>query len=279
MYKNQLSIFTKIEGLGAASGLVDTDHKLYIIGDNSGYLNVYHKSTKQLNKVCILNDKTLVDLTQISKAQKPDFEAICKHKNLLFILGSGSTPNRNQQVIYRLDTQSVTIKDLSKTYQTLRQLAAISPENFNIEGAVFTGKEWFLFNRGNGIDGKNGIFCIETTDLSTMGKAVFNPVKLPHIGAVEASFTDAILLNNALFFTATCENTQSTYNDGEILGSFIGSINPKTYRLNFSYRIAGQHKFEGLTCLKNDKNRISFLLCEDADNDILSTVIYQLDLW
>jgi hypothetical protein len=39
---------------------------------------------------------------------------------------------------------------------------------------------------------------------------------------VRSSFTDAILVDNSIYFLATAEDTESTYDDGEVLGSLIG---------------------------------------------------------
>ncbi|TCO29071.1 hypothetical protein EV200_102490 [Pedobacter psychrotolerans] len=48
--------------------------------------------------------------------------------------------------------------------------------------------------------------------------------------------------------------------------------------LNFSYKIPGKHKFEGITLFKQAKNKMEFLLCEDRDTEELDTTIYKLSL-
>ena len=77
---------------------------------------------------------------------------------------------------------------------------------------------------------------------------------------------------------ATAEDTQSTYNDGEVLGSLIGRINLKTMKIDFTQKISSIHKFEGLTLYRNSKEKIEFLLCEDKDTEVLETEIYKLTL-
>ena len=47
----------------------------------------------------------------------------------------------------------------------------------------------------------------------------FVTVKLPKISNVEFTFTDAILVDNFIYFLASAEDTISTYEDGEVLGS------------------------------------------------------------
>jgi hypothetical protein len=66
-----------------------------------------------------------------------------------------------------------------------------------------------------------------------------------------------------IYFLATAENTTSTYDDGEILGSVIGRF--RDYENRFFTKISPTNKFEGLTLFSKTKNQIQFLLCEDKD--------------
>lgn len=276
MYSTTLEVFAGIEGIGSASGLFLQEDLLYIIGDNSGYLNEYNIKTRKLRKIQILFDSSLNQLENIPKSLKPDFEILCHNDNKLYILGSGSTPKRNLMIEFDLKTQKFVQKDLTSTYAKLKAIAKIDDQNFNLEGAIFTGTEWMLFNRGNGIEAKNGIFKTQGADLAKIQQAQFNYFKLPNINHVESFFTDAALVKNEIFFIATAEDSQSTYADGEIMGSFIGSINLQSLKLTFSNKIPGKHKFEGITLLHQNEQTTTFLLCEDLDNEELKTVIYKL---
>ncbi|TBO39531.1 DUF6929 family protein [Pedobacter kyonggii] len=276
MHSTTLEVYAEIDGIGSASGLFLSEDLLYIIGDNSAYLNEYNIKTKQLRKIQILFEAELNQLENIPKSLKPDFEILCHNNNKLYILGSGSTPKRNLMIEFDLKTQKVIQKDLTDTYTKLKAIAKIDDQNFNLEGSIFTGNEWLLFNRGNGIDAKNGIFDIQEADLAKAKQVKFNPFKLPNIDHVESSFTDAVLVKNEIFFIATAEDTKSTYADGEILGSFIGSINLQTLKLTFSNKISDKHKFEGITLLSQNEHSTTFLLCEDRDSEELKTVIYKL---
>lgn len=277
MYATHLEVFAEIQGIGAASGLFLASSSLYIIGDNSGYLNEYYINSKQLNKIQILSGG-LKSLDNIPKPEKPDFEILCPFGDELYALGSGSTNNRNLGIIYQLKSQKITRIDLGLLYEKFKSTAQITDENLNLEGAVFTGSDWLFFNRGNGAEAKNGIFLMKGRDLSQPGEIDFYPIKLPNINHVESSFTDATIVNKEIFFIATAEDTRSTYHDGEILGSFMGSINLETLKLNFSTKIPGNHKFEGITFYHQDERKIEFLLCEDRDSEELKTTIYKLSL-
>jgi hypothetical protein len=93
---------------------------------------------------------------------------------------------------------------------------------------------------------------------------------------VRTSFTDAVLVEDKIYFIATAENTESTYDDGEILGSIIGRIDINTMQLDFTKKIEGNYKLEGITLFQKTKDSIVFLVCEDKDTDVLESSIYKL---
>jgi len=278
MHSTELEVFTEIDGIGSASGIFLKKNKLYIIGDNSANLNEFHISNKQLHKIKILSKNDLNVLDNIAKADKPDFEALCNYQDRLFILGSGSTKKRNVMIDFDLQTKEIIEYDLTDAYNKIKTTAKIDDDNFNIEGAIFTGNSWLLCNRGNGKNTKNGIFVINGEDLTKADNAAFLRINLPNVNHVESSFTDAVLYKNEIFFIATAEDTNSTYNDGKILGSFVGSISLQTLELNFATKISDVNKFEGICFLEKSKNKIEFLLCEDRDTEELKSTIYRLTM-
>lgn len=179
-------------------------------------------------------------------------------------------------MIYNLKSKEVVEKDLSKLYQNLKETASIADDELNIEGALFDDEKWLLFQRGNGANSKNGI--IKTKSLKLECHTEFFEVPLPKIKHVETSFTDAILVDDKIYFLATAEDTTSTYDDGEILGSIIGRMDSQTFEIELTQKISDTQKFEGLTLYKKTETEIQFLLCEDNDSDLLETNIYQLSL-
>nr|WP_276901286.1 hypothetical protein [Pedobacter kyonggii] len=130
MHSTTLEVFAEIDGIGSASGLFLHVDLLYIIGDNSGYLNEYNIKSRQLHKIQILFDKTIHQLENIPKPLKPDFEILCQHDDKIYILGSGSTPKRNLMIEFDLKTQKVVQKDLTETYSHLQAIAKIDDHNF-----------------------------------------------------------------------------------------------------------------------------------------------------
>jgi hypothetical protein len=270
MEKFQLSVLFKIIGIGSASGILYHNDLLYVISDNSTYLYEYNIPNQKLNKI------PLVDYPKenIPKKDKPDFESISFLENKLYILGSGSTENRNKVVRYKLTSKKLSQKDFSIIFQDIKKQLEIKDEELNIEGLIQQNNIMYLFQRGNGMNSKNGIIYSNVDIENRVFK--FVPFDLPKIRNVSSTFTDAILIDEAIYFLASAENTTSTYDDGEVLGSIIGTIDLKTMKLKSSIQISNKHKFEGLTLYKKTATQIELLLCEDNDSEVLETNIYKL---
>ena len=272
MEKFQLSLLCKIIGIGSASGLVYQENKLYIISDSSTFLYEYSMSEEKLNKIALVENAQ----ENIPKKQKPDFEALSQKGDDLIILGSGSTKNRNQIFTYDIHSKKVKEKSFTTLYKNLKSELGINDEELNIEGLIVTDKTIYFLQRGNGANSKNGI--IYADDEPENPKFKFIPFDLPKIKNVEATFTDGILVDNKIYFLATAEATLSTYDDGEILGSIIGSIDIETMTVDFFEKITDTQKLEGITLYKKTNDTIEFLLCEDNDTAILESHIYKLVL-
>ena len=275
MEKFTLEILCQIIGIGSASGLIYQDQSLYIIGDNSGFLYEYQIDLRDLKRHPLLENPK--ENTQ--KKEKADFEAITQFQDSLYIFGSGSTDKRNKMIQVNAKSKKVVAtNDLTDLYTVMQNFGGVNPEDFNIEGAIYDGENWYILNRGNGISNKNVLFTIAGKNLTNDFQILSNTYKLPKIKGVRSSFTDAILVDNTIYFLATAEDTQSTYDDGEVLGSLIGSIDLKTMKINFTQKISSNHKFEGLTLYAQSPEKITFLLCEDNDTEVLETTIYKLTL-
>jgi hypothetical protein len=273
MEKIQLTLLFKIIGLGSASGLIYQDNKILAIGDNSSYLYEYHIDSNKLERHALAENSE----ENIPKKLKPDFEAITKFQDSLYLFGSGSTENRTIMVQVAAKSKSVIqSQDLSDLYLAMQSFGKIATEDFNLEGAIFNGETWFLFNRGNGKTNKNVVFTIDGKNLANEFRIVANEYKLPKINGIRTSFTDAILVDDKIYFLATAENTDSTYNDGEVLGSIVGRIDVKKMKIDFTKKITNTQKFEGITLFKKSEKEIEFLLCEDNDTEVLESNIYKL---
>ncbi|MCL9804986.1 hypothetical protein NAT51_05620 [Flavobacterium amniphilum] len=269
MEKIQLIAFLTIQGIGAASGLVFHNNSLFIVSDNSGYLFEQKLDSPQLIKHSLVKDASV----NIEKKRKPDFEAITIKNNKLHIFGSGSTTNRNRMMAFNLSTNQAIENDFSEIYQKLKNQAHISDDDLNIEGALYLNGNLHLFQRGNGLNAQNGIFIIDSNQ-----NIQYHPIKLPKIKHVETSFTDAIVFENKIYFLAAAEDTVSTYEDGEVLGTIMGVMNSKTFEIEKTIQLSPTHKLEGLTLFEKQGDDLTFLLCEDNDTEDLNATIYKLKI-
>lgn len=273
----QLSSVYQLDGVGAASGILLLDEQLFIISDSSSFLYRYQLLTQQLHKIPLVDGAA----DHIEKKHKYDLEALCLKGQTLYAFGSGSTDMRQNLFCYDLPSQQVSRFDLSALYAQCRLQAQLANDELNIEGVVYdpnAGKpRWIFLQRGNGANAKNGVFVLSSDVLHDHVEIAFIAIQLPKIGTVESSFTDGCLHDNKLYFLAAAEDTTSTYDDGEVLGSLIGCIDLATFTLEATEQISDQHKFEGLSVVKKVEQQLQFLLCEDNDTAELKSTIYQLN--
>ena len=263
-----LEIFCQINNIGAASGIVYSYHSLYLVSDASTLLYCYDLTEKQLSKIHCNQS----DAEHMHKKDKPDFEILTRVGNALHLMGSGSTPKRNFQVIYNLNTKAIQTNDATDLYQKFKTAAAFNDDELNLEGAFIHNKKWYYFQRGNSRTGTNGIFVVDGNNIK------FHPISLPKIKHVEATFTDAIVVNDKAYFLVAAEDSKSTYDDGEILGTLLGRMNILTMEIDFTKKLSDTKKFEGITLYKKNANTLEFLLCEDNDSEATESIIYKLTL-
>lgn len=273
MSKFQLEIAYQINGVGAASGIVFHNESLFIISDNSTFLYEYLIHSEQLLKHPIVYNAE----ENTIKKEKLDFESITLFDNSFYIFGSGSTAKRKWLFQLNSLTKQVTAShDLNELYQKLQVLGSVAFSDFNIEGALFDGRKWHLFNRGNGEFNQNIIFSLTGNSILDSCEWQVYPIQISKINGVLASFTDAIQVDSKIYFLATAEETLSTYDDGIIAGSSFGCIDIPTMKIDFVETISDSTKFEGITLFENSTTEIVFLLCEDPDFEALKSTIYKL---
>lgn len=271
MEKFQLQVLFHIIGIGSASGILYHNDLLYIISDNSSYLYEYKLESNELNKIALVENPA----ESILKKDKPDFESITIEGNKLYLFGSGSTKQRVSLKTFHLSKKNVKEKDLTELYNKLKSQFQIQDDELNIEGAFYHNKKFFLFQRGNSKNAKNGIFII---DKDKEIEIQFKEIELPKINTIQSSFTDAIIINETIYFLSSAENTLSTYDDGEVVGTFLGKMNFDTFSIEETILISNTNKFEGITFYKETESQIEFLLCEDNDTEVLESKIYKLTL-
>ncbi len=261
-----LEAFRRLPGVGAASGLCLANGWIYLISDNATFLYAHSLEGEDSLRIPLAADPQ----ADIRKKEKPDFEALLMRDGHLEVYGSGSRPNRQTKAVVDPNRHTVEHEDLAPLYERMQAVSGIDPAAFNIEGVVSKGNSLYFFQRGNGAGGHNGIFSVSGSTLS------YQPVDLPTIDGTAATFTDATLVDDTIYFLAAAEASDSTYYDGEVTGSLIGTWHPDTDATVVLGVLPGKYKFEGLAFEARTVGGMSFLLCEDADVAAPFTTLYRL---
>ena len=216
------------------------------------------------------------------KKRKPDFEALtllpafgAYPHGALLALGSGSRRNRRMGALLGLDERGAVrgsphVVDFSPLLAPLgEQFPAL-----NIEGAVVSGGELRLFQRGNKRDAENAVIRFPLSallDALDSGRAVaikpsaINLFDLGRVDGVPFCFTDAAALpDGAMVFTAIAEDTDDPYDDGPCAGAAIGILDNDGH-LRGLRRLERPCKVEGVDA-RVDGDVIRLLLVTDADD-------------
>ena len=214
----------------SASGIAAWGDLYYVIGDDSPFLFLLDPDFNIISKTTIYPTKNLKGTT-FPKSMKPDFEAMeIIGDTEILIFGSGSlSPYRNRFLRIPIGKMSAMESyDLSDLYDRLRNTEIMDNAELNIEALANYGEYLYLFNRG-----RNVIFGFVYADLLQYLKGLLPfsiPIAicydLPKINGKEAGFSGATTLKESpcIVFTASVENTENAYDDGEVYGSFIGVI-------------------------------------------------------
>lgn len=274
MKKLILEIVLQITGLSSASGLYYTNNDIYLIGDDSQYLYQYSLETKDLNKIALVENAK----ETISKKEKPDFEALTYQNQTFFAFGSGSKENREFVSITTLPNKESFQVPLDVLYTSIANFASMDKDELNIEGAFFKGDELYLFNRGNGKNNRNFIAIIQGKNFAEEFNIILQDIKLPKLNGIQTGFSDAILVENTIYFLATAEGGKSTYNDGKIAGTILGTISLKNLKLKSTQILSDTKKLEGITLFKQTGKNKTFLLCEDNDDKNATSTIFKVEV-
>ena len=267
-----LKILIVINGLGAASGLVVDKRYVYTISDDNPHLFVYDKKKKEVEKI---NLNPEVKSEGSHKKDKPDFEAITKYKDHLYILGSGSKENRFDLISYNLKTKQVENKTYRDVFEKFLSVSKLSKKDFNIEGIITDGHCTYFFNRGNGPAAANGIYRVGGALNDLKNKPIdYFPITLPKLNNEITTFSDAIMVDGKILFTATVESKSTTQFNGEIKGSIIGELDLAIMEVTRWQKISDDKKIEGLALYKESRKNYTLYLCEDNDDDSKNASIY-----
>ncbi len=285
--------FSPDSAIGALSGVAYLGDYLYFVGDDVRYLlktSLKNKitATTTFEKVPLLESSEQEALTVLSKAEKPDFEAlsciIFNEQLHLLVMGSGSTEKRKQALLYNPSNHQVQTLLDKLDYDYLQHCVALTGgADLNIEAVCSDNHHLYIFQRGN-INHFHGVLVFDLEKIQAH-KSLENALirsfnlTLPEINGSVSGISDAYFFvdKNVIVATAAVEQTLNTYDDGAVLGSYILVLSPKGEVLN-SFLIQDAEgntlaiKVEGITWLESNADGEVFLLVTDSDGG-LSEVI------
>ena len=281
--------------LSAASGLVCSHGRAYVIADDEQHLAVFHDLTSAGDLHRLLPGDLPVTQTA-RKRLKADLETLFllpamgrSGGQALVALGSGSRPNRNTGVLIPLSAAGAPMHaaqpfDLQPWYEPLRQALG----EINIEGAMLLGGGFALLNRGVAGRSDNALAryplralrdLIDGTGSGQVSAVPPTSIQRLDLGALDGvalGFTDAAALpGGGWVFSAAAEATTSSYADGRCVGSVLGVVMAEGGGGSGGvtlHRLAAADKVEGIA-LRVTGRRIDVCLVTDADDPACASAL------
>jgi hypothetical protein len=277
--------------VAAASGVARRAEYVYVVGDDLLFLAVFDAASDAPGRLHrVLPGEVPADADD-RKAEKPDLEVLtvlppfeAHPHGALLGLGSGSTPERDRGFAWglaadgSLDGDPLEL-DLAPLYTLLREHL----EALNVEGAAVMGDELWLLQRGNSAEGANLVVSLGLSEVLnsllrdlTLAAPELRGMLAFDLGELEGAaltFSDASPLNgDVLVFTASAEASPSTYEDGAILGSVVGTIDRggEVRRLR---TIDRRHKVEGVHAVLDTGVVTMTFVCDQDDPEIPSPLL------
>jgi hypothetical protein len=268
----------------AASAVVRRGDFTYVIGDDELDLAVFELSSGEPGELRRVLAGDLAEKRGERKREKPDLEALTAMPPFerapyggLLGLGSGSKRSRDRGFFWELAADgSLTGEPRQIDLHPLYELLRTEIEELNIEGAAVLGGRFALFHRGNAEESENAVaeLTLDRVLDSLTGDRDLDPDELERIAVydlgeldgVRLSFSDATALTpDLVVFTASAEGGGSSYDDGKIHGSVVGTLDAdgKVERLR---TIDRKWKVEGVHAAL-DAGVIDFVFVCDQDSE------------
>lgn len=279
-------VFEHDSVVSALSGVACVGEDLYFVGDDVRYLLKTNRNNKMISatvfeKVPLSEPSEQIPLIALSKAKKPDFEALScislDGQQQLLVMGSGSTENRKQALLYNPFNNQISIFLDAVDYHFLENSVELTGgAELNIEAVCSDHRHLYIFQRGN-INRHHGVLVFDLVKIQAgepLENALINSLNLnlPEIEGAASGISDAYFFmdKNLIIATAAVEQTLNTYDDGDVLGSFILLFSPDGKALS-SHLIQDEEgktlpiKVEGITWLESRPDGEVFLLVTDSD--------------
>jgi hypothetical protein len=264
--------------LPSGSGMALLQDRIFVVGDDTPFLFELDSTFNVVNKWEIAPYDTLVD-NRLPKKTKPDYEAMeALGDSALLIFASGSSPTLRDWVVLVQFVDNLPVFKKAMTtpfFASLKNHPSMMGAELNLEAVVILGDDVLLFNRGQHLIFKcnlNALLSHFYENLPIPKVTVFT-FSLPEISGVQSGFSGATLSpdNAYILVTTSVEATKNAYDDGRVLGSFIGIIPVEDGKLQESIFAIQQlpntaQKLESIVVIRQS-NTHDFLVYLVADND------------
>ncbi|QQR98475.1 MAG: hypothetical protein IPK18_02785 [Sphingobacteriales bacterium] len=192
---------------------------IYLIGDDSNKILCLNNGLDITSQIKLFD----FDGDRIPKKDKPDFEACTILNNQLFIFGSGSKiPQRTLLYIFDIDTHQIAIKSLQSLYENM--IATNDIQELNIEGITTINNSFLFFNRANNKQ-QNKLIILDDFNPNDLANTAlkFVPIEIENFKGYQLGISGATYFpeNDIMYLTASAEDTDNAYDDGEIVGSVL----------------------------------------------------------
>ncbi|HYX36277.1 MAG TPA: hypothetical protein VE954_24500 [Oligoflexus sp.] len=278
--------------LSSASGLVQAHGRLYVVSDDEISLGVFPLTMGQPGFLLPIWEGRLPEKKDERKKLKPDLESLVlldtkmwASGGSLLVIPSGSKPNRQEGALLHFSESGLLQgKPQPIHFSPLYQHLQKQFPDLNIEGATVSGSTFKILQRGNGQSSRNAVINLDFSSvLQGLGShQQISPdtiISIKHIDlgtlhGVPLGFTDAASpAPNQTWFLAAAEDSESTYHDGQNMGTAIGCLDPND-QLIFMTELPTAIKFEGLLIPRTGDAR-TFYVVSDADDPELPSELYQ----
>ncbi len=265
----------------AASGLAFVGGRLVVIQDDTAFIaTVAGDEVSAISLPRGAGGRRRFEVALGNKHEKLDLEACVAVGGALWAFGSGSTEARERVVICDHETRVI---DASPLYARMRaELGGV----LNVEGAAVVRDELWLFHRGNTGPSDPGPAIIRF-ELAAVASWFDRVGVLPKVrdtdaydlGAIDGirlGFTDAVAIDNRVYYLAAAEASVDAIEDGRVLGSQLGVIDGAGVRATSLVHDGAALKAEGLTFDPNDPRRAWVAI--DPDDVEQPAQLHELEL-
>lgn len=275
-----------VRPLSAGSGLVAAAGALWVAADDMHHVVRLPDDGARIGEGYRIFPGDLPKDAKERKRLKPDTECLVAFDAngldaTLLAIPSGSKSRRVRGAEIQV-TEGVFKSAREVDFAPVLQFLDDEIEDLNVEGAAVLGDRVILLQRGNGKAGFNALIefdreaihaCLRGGDARSL-KPRISEMRLPKLGGVRLTFTDAAVHEGALYFAAAAEDSESTFDDGKIIGSAIGLIDMEPSIL---VEIQGQ-KVEGLAHAKSEANSLTFFAVTDADDPNHASSLLEIEV-